>query len=186
MAAVAFAVKKKQEAKRESRRKEEDVEVASIFEKYDTDGGGDIDKAELASALKDLGLGTVPKAKLQGLIVKYSNPGSNALDIDAFSMLVADLKAFAKKKAPAPVEPFVKNSILGKGKPLPYQAAVRRIYMHPACVWTVAGIIIANFLINCIEKEIDADANDMKYAQTWYVFDFVFNMLFLVVCPPDV
>lgn len=157
MAAAVHAVRKKHAA---ARKRNDGVEingnVIEIFEKYDADGSGDIDKTELADALKDLGM-DVPRTKLNGIMKKYCKRDADGLDIDTFDILVSDLKGHMRRNPPnqeALVEPFVAHSIFGKNKPLPFQAKVRQVYTHPAVVWTVAGFIIGNFLVNIIEKEI--------------------------------
>lgn len=104
---------------------------------------------------------------------KYCEPGADSLDFDSFDMLVSDLNRHMKQardtskeaagqarpssgEGPpsSPAEPFLEHSIRGRGKPLPYQAAVRRFYMHPASVGIIAFVIIANFLVNIVEKEV--------------------------------
>ena len=53
--------------------------VLEIFEKYDEDGSGDIDKSELAAALIDLGL-DVPQAKVNVIMNQYCKKGAESLD----------------------------------------------------------------------------------------------------------
>jgi hypothetical protein len=43
----------------------------------------------------------------------------------------------------------------------------------------VALIIMANFVINIVEKEIDPDANDLQYPGFWYGADTFFNIIFI-------
>ncbi|KOO30060.1 hypothetical protein Ctob_014654 [Chrysochromulina tobinii] len=78
-----------------------------------------------------------------------------------------------------PTEPFLKYSILGN-RPLPYQAKVREAYCNPIVVWTVAAVIIGNFIVNILEKEYDPDPKELKYAELWISFDTAFNAIFLV------
>ena len=80
----------------------------------------------------------------------------------------------------APEEAFVQHSIRGKNKPLPYQAAVRRVYTNQTCVWAVAFFIVGNFVVNIVEKEIDPDVNNMLYTKVWDQLDVAFNVVFLV------
>ena len=45
----------------------------------------------------------------------------------------------------------------------------------------MASLIVANFLINCYEKEIDAFPAEMqRYTDTWQAFDSFFNIAFLI------
>jgi hypothetical protein len=48
---------------------------------------------------------------------------------------------------------------------LPYQDEVFNTYHAPRVVGTVALIIMANFLVNVIEKEIDADPDKPRYPE---------------------
>jgi len=97
----------------------------------------------------------------------------NALGLESFTILVRALILFN-------TDPFVRSSIRGKNKPLPGQAAVRALYLHPAVVWSVAGVIIANFVVNILEKELDPDVNFLQYPQTWENLDIAFNVIFLI------
>ena len=67
-----------------------------------------------------------------------------------------------------------------KPRPLPYQKEVRAAYTNPIVVWTVAAIIMANFIINILEKEYDPDLERMKFTSFWEGADVVFNILFLI------
>ena len=67
-----------------------------------------------------------------------------------------------------------------KPRPLPYQKEVRAAYTNPIVVWTVAAIIMANFIINILEKEYDPDLERMKFTPFWEGADVVFNILFLI------
>ena len=185
VAAAAHAVREKRRAESKERADELRESILKIFDKYDADGNGNIDQYELGLALADLGL-EVPRAALKGIMVKYCKRGANSLDINTFETLVRDLNGHIKQteakatKLASLSEPFVAHSILGKNKPLPWQAKVRSIYMHPICVWVVAGFIVGNFVVNIVEKEIDPDINDIKFAATWDQLDVIFNIVFLI------
>ena len=73
----------------------------------------------------------------------------------------------------------IESSVLGAGKQLPLQEAVHDFYKHPVTAGAVALIIMANFVINIVEKEIDPDANDLQYPGLWYGADTFFNIIFI-------
>jgi len=58
------------------------------------------------------------------------------------------------------------------------QQRVLKFYTHPVIAWGVAVIIVVNFLINIVEKEIDPIAS--KYPGTWARFELAFNIIFLL------
>jgi len=58
------------------------------------------------------------------------------------------------------------------------QQRVLRFYTHPVIAWGVAVIIVVNFIINIVEKEIDPIAS--KYPGTWASFELAFNIIFLL------
>ena len=62
-----------------------------------------------------------------------------------------------------------KRSIICNPGPncLPMQQRVLKFYTHPVIAWGVAVIIVVNFLINIVEKEIDPIPS--KYPGTWAV-----------------
>ena len=191
MAAAAHAIRKKNKGA------SIDGNIKAAFDKFDADGSGDIDVSELTSALKELGM-TVSQDQVTRIMAKYDTGGSrDSLDIDMFDTLVADLKGSRKSKTggdpsspsrrmgaaasatiavPAKaVAPVVEK--LCRPKQLPYQSSVLAFYTHPACVGFVAFIIIANFVVNILEKEIDPHGVVMP--SLWKDLDLVFNWIFL-------
>uniref|UniRef100_A0A7S2BA23 EF-hand domain-containing protein n=1 Tax=Haptolina brevifila TaxID=156173 RepID=A0A7S2BA23_9EUKA len=198
MAAVVHAVQKKK--REEQRRKIDGVlineRVVDIFEKYDTDCSGDIDKKELRLALADLGVGRVTSREISSIMKKFGQTVTSALDLDMFDMLVSELQHHHEKvqeKAARQVvekvleaapggsgDDFVNTSCRRDGKLLPYQKLVWRLYNSQIMVWTVAALIIGNFFINILEKQIDADVNRLKYKDTWDSLDTAFNIIFLI------
>ena len=73
----------------------------------------------------------------------------------------------------------IESSVLGAGQQLPFQKAVRDFYKHPGTAGAVALIIMANFVINIVEKEIDPDAHGLRYPGFWYGADTFFNIIFI-------
>jgi len=172
---------------RRERPKEINPTIWKTFLKVDKDEGGSVDAKELVTCLKELDLGVSVK-QARRLIAQcgplINHPDSKEaivddegncgeMDVYGFATLMATLEI---KK---PSEPFVNHSILGQNKPLPYQREVRRYYTNPLVVWSVAGIIIANFIVNILEKEYDQDLKRPKYTSLWETADIVFNILFL-------
>ena len=172
---------------RRERPKEIDPTIWKTFLKVDKDEGGSVDAKELVTCLKELDRGVSVK-QARRLIAQcgplINHPDSKEaiaddegncgeMDVYGFATLMATLEI---KK---PSEPFVNHSILGQNKPLPYQREVRRYYTNPLVVWSVAGIIIANFIVNILEKEYDQDLKRPKYTSLWETADIVFNILFL-------
>jgi hypothetical protein len=161
-----------------------DPVVIKAFQKCDRDGSERVGTDELCLALESLGRGlTERQAKriineagplLNKANLTDSSGKCNAVDVFGFARLYALIDLFK------PNEPFLSHSIRGRNKTLPYQREVRRIYMHPVVVWSVALIIIANFIINIVEKEIDPDVANLQYAAFWSGCDTVFNILFLL------
>jgi len=65
---------------------------------------------------------------------------------------------------------------------LPKQRTIYRFYAHWAVQFTVALVILANFLITICEKEFDpypTDSPEKLYQETWVACDVAFNLLFL-------
>jgi len=162
-----------------------DPKVWKAFIKIDTNESGVLDPEEMVSGFEQLGRGVTGKQSERliaecGPLVNRNTKlvdedgKCNGIDVYGLSKLMDYLEDYK------PSEPFLRHSILGQNRPLPFQREVRRYYCHPIVVWTVAGIIIANFIVNIVEKEIDADRSHLKYTSFWDGADTVFNVLFLV------
>lgn len=168
MAAAAAFVAHKKKLEREG---SEDVQ--SVFDQYDKDGSGDINTAELRTALAKLNV-VVTEAQLKKVMAKFGGVGASSLNIQQFDDLVVllrkkqeEVKALSKWKYDLDVPVVV-----------PQQELVRKAYTHPVCVWSVAAIILANFLVNIIEKEVDPGF--VLYTETWLALDAFFNIVFLI------
>jgi hypothetical protein len=172
---------------RGERPKEIDPAIWRAFLKVDIDEGGSVDANELVTCLEELDRGVSVK-QARRLIAQcgplINHPDSTKYHVDDQGKCKEiDVYGFAKLMATLevkkPSEPFLNHSILGQNKPLPYQREVRRYYTNPRVVWSVAGIIIANFIVNILEKEYDQDLQRPKYTSLWETADFVFNIVFL-------
>ena len=60
---------------------------------------------------------------------------------------------------------------------LPYQHKVLTFYQHSLCVYFWASLIVSNFVINVVEKEIDPTGTN--YTRVWADLDTAFNVMFL-------
>lgn len=144
-------------------------DVQNIFQRYDSEGSGDIDRRELLRALNDWGVKCTPK-QLDKLMVRFATGGDaiDGLGVAQFGELMKALHAARRDRgvAAAPVDS------------LPHQNVVRRLYAHPLVSWVFAFFIMANFCSNIIEKEIDPGSD--VYPNTWRALDTAFTIIFLV------
>ena len=195
MAAVFHVLKKRREAKKKDL-PDVNMSVYKVFKKLDDDNSGHIEADEMVAALEMLDR-TVTEKQAGRLIAECGplvNRNKGLVDEDG-SCESLDIYGFAKIKSIIdifkPAEPFLDHSIIsdlgivpktsdGKGRPLPYQAEVRHYYTNPIVVWTVASVILGNFVVNILEKEYDPDQNNLQMAHLWDAFDTAFNAIFLV------
>jgi len=165
-AAAVFGAQKQKEA-RESR------QLRSVFEKYDSDKSGKLDKDELLGALIDLDV----KVKLKELESFVASYGLNdKIKFEAFEKLLIVMQDLEDEKQ-ADLERMY--GCTDGASRIPFQREMIAIYNHPAVVYTVAAVIISNFLLNVVEKEIDPTGKP-ELASTWNTLDAVFNIIFLV------
>lgn len=194
-AAAATAVRKNKERKaRELADFEEDV--VAVFQQFDADGSGDIDKTELGAALAKLGI-QANEQQLSQILTKFDAGNTASLTLEEFRELVVQIRGTgdgrAKQRTPPPsptqmLRAKSKKAVNGATKPiqkccnpkctLPYQDTVHKYYNNPLIVFLVAGCIVGNFLVNIIEKEIDPWGD--LYPSLWYELDLAFNIIFLV------
>jgi len=72
-----------------------EMQVArTVFDKYDRDGRGTIDKSELGQALKSMNINV---KDFDGVIAKYDQDKSGSLDFDEFASLLAQIKSMPPK-----------------------------------------------------------------------------------------
>jgi len=195
MAAVFHVLKKQRDAKKKDL-PDVNMSVYKVFKKIDDDNSGHIEADEMVVALEMLDR-TVTEKQAGRLIAECGplvNRNKGLVDEDG-NCESLDIYGFAKIKSIIdifkPAEPFLDHSIIsdlgivpktsdGKGRPLPYQAEVRHYYTNPIVVWTVAAVILGNFVVNILEKEYDPDQNNLQMAPLWAAFDTAFNAIFLV------
>jgi len=160
-----------------------DEDVEKVFDKFDADGSGDVDKKELKSALQQLGI-EATGTQIGKLMAKFTTADVDTLDIETFDKLVSALRNKQEQNKANPNVP-----VTGAGpshitfcnpshRRLPGQQQVLSFYTHPVVEWSVAAIIVMNFLINIIEKEIDPITS--KYPEVWAAFELAFNIIFLL------
>jgi len=157
-----------------ARRREAGVnlcDISKIFHKFEANRGGGIGRSELREALV-----TMFNPKLD-CCVKISDALLDELLAGRKVVKMAEFSEIITRVADDPRT--IESSVLGAGKQLPFQEAVRDFYKHPVTSGAAALMIMANFVINIVEKEIDPDANDLLYPGFWYGADTFFNIVFL-------
>ena len=166
MAAAAYGSHKQAE-KRASQ------QPRTVFEKYDTDKSGKLDKDELLQAFSDLGI----FVKLKELDVFVRHYGKNEkIKFESFEKLLMAMQDHEDEKQ-ADLEKMY--GVFNGESQIPGQQTLIAVYNHPTVVYTVAACIVGNFLINIIEKEIDPMGKpSMK--PTWDGIDVIFNVIFLI------
>ena len=146
-------------------------DISKIFHKFDTNRDGGIGRSELREALVTM---FNPKldccVKISDALLDELLSGRKVVKMAEFSEIMIRVADDTRT---------IESSVLGAGKQLPFQEAVRDFYKHPMTSGAVALMIMANFVINIIEKEIDPDANDLLYPGLWYGADTFFNIVFL-------
>ena len=188
MAAVVVQAAVARHAIRQAERERLWPEIQRMFREADKDRDGSITfielKTEIVKHVKAHQLGNgnplgTKKFKAQVNGFDKSGEGKYSYDLQEFANIVCDMHANPSDYFEEPAAVSHMGSCLGKKKKLPYQDKVFHIYNHPTVVNIVAIIIVANFIVNIIEKEIDADPDDMKYTETWVLADNVFNIIFI-------
>ena len=168
------------------KKRKEDMEydILSVFHRYDADGSGEIDKGELLPGLKDLGVEGLTMEhidKIFKLLVqrKRLDAEAIALDLWSFEYLVTTIRGVLEDPKRDTSAWFVVE------EKVPFQTRVNKIYESTVFTWSVASLIIGNFVVNMIESEIDpgvtVDGSLMKNLKPlWDGFDVFFNIIFLI------
>jgi len=177
-AAVAVAARKKREC-------DDWAFISTTFKKYDADDSGAIDLKELGKALKDLEV-KVTKDQMREIMLtaqsvhgKHSKDKKDTLNQSEFGKVVRYARLLPEAEIVGE-ESWTNDSILGKGMPLPYQKPIRKLYVQPAVMFGVAFVIVANFVVNIVEKEVDPDTDNLSYESLWDGLDLLFNIIFLI------
>ena len=139
--------------------------VENVFDQFDRDASGDIDAKELRKALKQLRV-EVTEDEIDPIVKYFGGPEATGLDIQQFGRLIVKARLEQDKSKKKLIEASYGTSIL------PMQDKVREIYNNFIVVYCVAAVILGNFLINIIEKEIDPIG--LKYGGkggTWDALD---------------
>jgi hypothetical protein len=79
-------------------------------------------------------------------------------------------------------DPQLEEALIGSRKKcrLPHQTAVRELYTNNTAQWVIAAIILANFAVTVIDRQIDPRST-LYDAEFHSIYD-VFNVLFLLEC----
>ena len=167
-------------AVRRNRHVEVSDDIKAVFAKYDRDKSGDISSRELRTVLLDLKVATT-RAQAKRMIAEVAGPEVSKLSLEQFAVIVAVARtSVAPIITERPVEEICKHSVFGANKPLPYQGKIRAFYTNSWTMGIVAAVIVANFGLNIVEKEIDADVRNLRYADFWNGCDVFFNIAFLI------
>ena len=137
-----------------------------VFNKYDEDNSGNLEAPELRKALLELNV-TVSKQQLNDIVDKISG-GSGRMELRHFEKFYEKLRERQEK-----IKEAAEADKLAVYGPLvmPHQDKAIEAYNHPVCMVGVALIIVANFLINIIEKEIDPTG--LRMPAVWEGLDVV-------------
>jgi len=199
MAAAVNAVRNRKSKEALQRR------TLDVFAKYDGDGSGAIDRNELREALGDLRM-AVSAAQVETFISRYAQAPSTELNKEQFMRLVDDMQQFQggakgtpQRAVASPGPAAADGGGLGPAQRLPPAAPVKkrcavitawmpiwpyhqkafRYYSNNYMQMFVAGLILGNFAVNVIEKEIDPFPADLqRYKVYWDNFDSFFNIIF--------
>jgi len=121
---------------------------------------------------------TVSSRKVRRAFNKFDPSRKGKLDFKAFCAMVEDIHSNKSNYVTQNVQTY-EGSCLGVRK-LPYQDEICRLYNNEIVVTLVALVIVANFVVNIVEKEIDPNPNDPKYPDFWNACDMTFNIIFMV------
>ena len=148
-------------------------EVQAVFDNYDEDWSGFLDRAELYAALEDLGVVRVKHTQVEQLMMQLGADEARGVDVSQFFRLVLatrKLNQQAREK-----EEQAERWEFGSDR-LPHQASVRHVYRTRWFTNTVATIILLNFVGNIVEKEVDPMG--VNAAVVWQVLDVIFTTIF--------
>ena len=155
-----------------------------VFEKYDVDGGGTIDEDELLPALQDLGMPVTVK-QCRKVLRKFGGAKAvtEGLNKEQFDQLVVELQRRQREASvdssdnPDEKKPWHWHNCFPTWRN--HERALA-LYQNRWYQMVVATMIIANFLVNVTEKEIDPFPSHLqKYIWWWEGFDMFFNIIFL-------
>jgi hypothetical protein len=173
MAAAAAVVALKKKAKEDMPQ-----DIVAVFEKYDEDHSGDVGREELDHALRDLEVEGLESDHVESifalLIEKRHLPfGAEGIDLHSFELLVSKIRQIQG-------EPRREGHLIER-ESLPHQRAVNRFYESRSVVLLVAALILANFIVNIIEAEVDPGVLGVKlHGRLWDGLDAAFNIVFLL------
>ena len=169
-------------------------DIKDVFAMYDIDSSGDMNSRELRSVLMALNVDTT-RAQAKQLIASVVGPSATRMNLEQLAAIVAMARKKEEVRKPkktsrwtafGPIgslvsqEEICKHSMFGANKPLPYQGKIRAFYTNSWTMKFVAAVIVANFGLNIVEKEIDADVRNLRYADFWNGCDVFFNIAFLI------
>ena len=113
-------------------------------------------------------------AKIDDLILSVLDEFDKGMSVRQFDELLKRLGEGRKRAQSRAEQAAMRKAMTG----LPYQRQAIRIYNSQILSTIFAVFIMANFVINILEKEIDPTGE--TYAEYWTAFDNFFTIVFLV------
>jgi hypothetical protein len=180
MAALVLAIKEKHRKERELEKRQADQRRGSVqaaFRHFAVNG--EIEQDGVYSALRELGL-QHSKARVDALIQKLGARDcetTGKLDEAQFELLANRLFVKSRRES---------REVSRQALPWCYRLPTWRghewaaqAYHHPKVQATVAAMIIINFMVTIVEKEIDAFPPDLQHNRsTWVTLDRLFTVIF--------
>ena len=167
MAAAVMAIRRKKERER--------LQQIEVFKLYDADDSGTVCRAEMILALKDLKL-DVAGPLVSGVIDRYLPPGDESAktDLDGFIRCIADVQKADGEQGHAACYQLGSYFPLFRG-----HETAKKVYTNNWVQLVVAILILTNFIVNCVEKEIDPFPQELQvHKKLWDDFDTAFNIIF--------
>ena len=172
MAAAVLRIRRRNERERQ--------QWKAAFRKYDADESGYVDLSELELALKDIGLEIGQAARqphVQAVIDEYLPNRTSKLDEREFIKCVQAMVKAERDQKNSSAGMKILSSYLPTW---PGHERARVISTNKYVQLVVAAMITINFIVNCIEKEIDPYPVDLQlHTKLWNDFDRAFNIIFL-------
>ena len=174
MAAAHAAVKSHpniDELAAEGLMRDADVQMRRAFAATDKDGSGVLTEDEMLQALARVGKFTggvsAQDTKVRAMVRRAAGK-DGVFSFDEYKKFLKTLNDEEHKW---------RRSV----RWLPYNAEIKSLYERPATQWAVACVIVVNFIVIIIEKEIDPyKKSHQAEPALWATIDNVCNVIFLV------
>jgi len=172
-AVMAVRAQKRREAEMQAK-------AVALFSKFDEDGSGTIDRQELANMFAELGL-PVSDTDIDKMLVTFNLPPTGELSLAQFKQVA---RAVHRKQMASMVDHQGDGALTGMLAFLPtwrHHEYAKGVYNNYWVQMIIASMIVGNFVVNIIEKEIDPyEVEYQQYEGHWRAFDYAFNVIFLI------